>query len=89
MYYVYVLISDKDNRFYTGFTNDLKRRVAEHNAGRVRSTSQRRPLTLVYYEACLRQEDAIHREKYLKTTFGKQYLRNRMKTFLAKDRAGT
>jgi putative endonuclease len=51
MHYVYVLISDKDSRFYTGFTNDLKRRVAEHNAGKVRSTSQRMPLTLVYYEA--------------------------------------
>ncbi len=89
MHYVYVLISDKDSRFYTGFTNDLKRRVAEHNAGKVRSTSQRMPLTLVYYEACLSQEDAIHREKYLKTTFGKQYLRNRMKKFLAKDRAIT
>lgn len=83
MYYVYVLISEKDNRFYTGFTHDLKRRVAEHNAGRSRSTSKRRPLKLVYYEACLNQEDAVHREKYLKTTFGKQYIRNRMKNFLS------
>jgi putative endonuclease len=89
MYYVYVLISDKDSRFYTGFTDDLKRRIAEHNAGRVRSTRQRMPLTLVYYEACLSQKDAVHREQYLKTTFGKQYLRNRMKNFLAKDRVGT
>ena len=84
MYYVYILLSEKDDRFYTGFTNDLKRRVAEHNAGRSRSTLHRRPLKLVYYEACLNQEDAIHREKYLKTTFGKQYLRNRMKNYLSK-----
>ena len=83
MHYVYVLLSKQDEKFYTGFTEDLKRRVVEHNAGRVISTTKRRPLVLVYYEACLNKEDAIHREKYLKTTFGKQYLRNRMKNFLA------
>ena len=67
MYYVYVLKSERDTRFYTGFTIDLKNRISEHNAGRVRSTALRRPLKLVYYEACLNQADAIHREKYLKT----------------------
>ncbi len=82
MYYVYVLFSDQDKKFYTGFTDDLRRRVAEHNAGRVQSTSDRRPLILVYYEACLNQEDAIHREKYLKTTFGKEYIRKRINNFL-------
>ena len=82
MYYVYVLFSDRDKKFYTGFTDDLKRRVAEHNAGRVQSTSDRRPLILVYYEACLNQKDAIHREKYLKTTFGKEYIRKRINNFL-------
>jgi putative endonuclease len=83
MYYVYVLKSEKDVKFYTGFTVDLKRRVSEHNAGRVRSTATRRPLKLVYYEGCLNQADAIHREKYLKTTFGKQYIKNRMKNYLS------
>jgi len=83
MYFVYVLLSDRDQKFYTGFTNDLKRRVAEHNAGRVQSTVRRRPLKLIYYESCLNPEDALHREKYLKTTFGKQYLRNRLKKFLS------
>ena len=83
MYYVYVLKSERDTRFYTGFTIDLKNRISEHNAGRVRSTTLRRPLKLVYYEGCLNQADAIYREKYLKTTFGKQYLKNRMKNFLS------
>jgi len=83
MYYIYVLHSAKNNEFYTGFTNDLKRRVEEHNAGRVHSTAMRIPLKLVYYEACLHQDDAIHREKYLKTTFGKQYIRKRIKNSLA------
>ncbi len=82
MYYVYVLFSDRDRKFYTGFTDDLKRRVDEHNAGRVQSTRLRRPLRLVYYEACLNQKDAVHREKYLKTTYGKKYIRTRIRKFL-------
>ena len=82
MFYVYVLLSEKDGKFYTGCTDDLKRRIDEHKAGRVESTAKRRPLTLVYYEACLHQDDAVHREKYLKTTFGKQYIRNRIRNSL-------
>ncbi|WP_394707974.1 GIY-YIG nuclease family protein [uncultured Desulfosarcina sp.] len=66
MYYVYVLHSAKDGHFYTGSTNDLKRRLVEHNDGRVGSTEKRRPLRLIYYEACLNETDARAREKYLK-----------------------
>jgi putative endonuclease len=51
--------------FYTGSTGDLKRRVEEHHKGYVRSTKHRRPLGLVYYEACLNETDALAREKYL------------------------
>jgi len=83
MFYVYVMFSERDKKFYTGLTDDLKRRVAEHRAGRVQSTLLRRPLRLVYYEACLNKDDAIHRERYLKTTFGKRYIRNRVSNFLA------
>lgn len=83
MNYVYVLFSDQDKKFYTGCTDNLKRRVSEHNAGKVQSTHLRRPLRLVYYEACLNQHDALHREKYLKTTFGKEYIRKRIGNFLA------
>jgi len=83
MQYVYVLLSLKDNRFYTGYTEDLKQRIEAHTLGKVNTTRNRRPLKLVYYEACLDQADALHRELYLKTTWGKRYLRNRLKTFLA------
>ena len=78
-YYVYILQSLKDNMFYTGFTRDLKKRQIEHNNGKVKSTKNRRPLKLVYYEVCFNQEDALHREKYLKTTYGKRYIKNRLK----------
>ena len=82
MYYVYVLKSSVDNKFYTGFTQNLKSRLELHNKGLVESTSKRKPLKLIYYEACLNQEDATHREKYLKTHHGKLFIRNRLKSYL-------
>lgn len=83
MYYIYVLMSQKDGYFYTGYTNDLKNRVDLHNAGKVVSTKKRLPLELVYYEACSNQQDATHREKYLKTSWGKRYLKTRIKNYLS------
>ena len=82
MYYTYVLYSKKDGNFYTGFTQDLKLRFDQHNQGRVESTKDRRPLDLVYYEACLSRDDATHREKYLKTYHGKAYIKKRLKSYL-------
>ena len=82
MYYVYLLISEKDGNFYTGSTADLKRRFEEHNSGLVNSTKSRLPLKLIYYEACLNETDARNRERYLKSGMGKKYLRNRLKSYL-------
>ena len=79
MYYTYVLQSKKDMQFYTGYTQDLKKRLEEHSDGRVESTKWRRPIELIYYEACLNKDDAIQREKYLKSGIGKRYLKNRLK----------
>jgi len=81
MHYVYTLLSEKDGYFYTGSTNDLKRRFEEHNTGRVNSTKNRIPLKLIYYEACLNPEDTIKREKYLKSNWGKQYLKKRLSSY--------
>lgn len=66
MFYVYVLKSRKDNKLYIGYTNDLKRRIQEHNKGRNFSTAHRGQFSLVYYEAFGSQEDATTREKQLK-----------------------
>ena len=79
MFYVYVLKSTKDNQFYVGYTNDLEQRILAHEAGKVFSTRQRRPMELIYYEASRQNRDALRREKYLKTTYGKRYIRNRLK----------
>jgi putative endonuclease len=83
MYYVYVIQSKKDKQFYTGFTRDLENRIREHNEGRVSSTKERGPFELIYYEACLNEQDALAREKYLKSGMGKRYLRNRLRRFLS------
>jgi putative endonuclease len=78
-YYIYILLSLKDKKFYTGYTDNLKRRIEEHNTGKVESTKFRRPFELVYFEGCRNKSDALLREKYLKTTYGKRYIRNRIK----------
>jgi putative endonuclease len=75
-FYVYVLLSDKDSNFYTGYTNSLFKRLDLHNAGKVFSTKNRTPLQLIYFEGCLNQQDATRREKYLKSGNGKIYLKN-------------
>jgi len=82
MYYTYVLKSKKDKEFYAGYTDNLKERLALHNNGKVSSTKNRLPVELVYYEACLNQQDATHREKYLKTAWGKRYIKQRIKNYL-------
>lgn len=66
MYYLYVLKSKKDHQMYIGSTNDLRRRLQEHNSGQVFSTKVRQPFELIYYEAYKSEKDARHREKNLK-----------------------
>jgi putative endonuclease len=61
-----LFIGDKD--LYTGLTKDIKLRFDQHNKGLVESTRDRRPFTLIYYEACLDRDDATRREKYVKTS---------------------
>ena len=84
MFYVYVLKSLADGNFYTGYTKDLKKRLADHNNKRVTSTKYRAPFEIIYFEGCLNEQDALHREKYLKTTYGKRYIKNRLKNYLDK-----
>lgn len=83
MWYTYILQSTKSNGWYTGYTNDLRKRFNEHNEGKSNWTKDRGPWTLVYYEACLDKEDAKAREKYLKSGMGKRYIKNRLKRFLS------
>ena len=81
-YYTYVLQSKRDGKWYTGSTNDLRKRFKEHNENKITSTKGRGPFTIIYYEACLNEQDGRAREKYLKSGIGKRYLKNRLKRFL-------
>ena len=81
MFYTYVLLSEKDRNFYSGYSKDLKLRFEQHQKGQVESTKNRRPLKLIYFEGCLNQEDALRREKYFKTHYGRMFLRKRLKSY--------
>lgn len=88
MYYIYILQSLKDNKFYTGFTPNLKKRIERHQRGEVESTKSRLPLKLIYYEAYLLRDDAVAREKYLKTSMGKRILKKQLKNFINRIKSG-
>jgi putative endonuclease len=81
-YYVYVLRSTRDGKFYVGYTKDVRKRLELHNSGQVESTKRRTPLELIYWEGCINQQDATKREKYLKSSWGKRYIKNRLEKYL-------
>lgn len=83
MFYVYLLLLNNNN-IYKGSTNNLKRRITEHNSGQVDSTKNFRPLKLIHYECYLKESDARRREKYLKTTEGGRFLKQQIKDLLDK-----
>jgi len=80
--YVYVLRSIKDGQFHVGLTRDLRARLRMHNSGQVPSTKRPVPLELIYWEGGLNESDAARREKYLKSAWGKHYLKGRIRRYL-------
>jgi len=72
MYHIYLLKSKRNSSLYIGYTNDIKRRLEEHNKGLVGYTKRCTPWALIYYESFLSLEDAKARENSLKY-FGKAY----------------
>lgn len=81
-YYTYILESElKNKELYIGFTQDLRKRLKEHNEGLNKSTKRYLPWKLIYYEACLNINDAKRREKYFKTSQGRRLLKRRLKEY--------
>ena len=78
MWYVYVLRSVRDGRLYVGSTDNLKRRLTEHESGRSASTRIRRPLSLEAYVAVKEEATVRELEAYLKTGSGMATLRRRI-----------
>lgn len=82
MYYAYLLRSEKDRKWYIGYTSNLRRRLQDHNQGRNKSTASRGKLALIYYEAYLHKMDALGREKFLKSGSGHKYLSKALENLL-------
>ncbi len=76
MFYVYVLYSEKFNRYYTGFTKSIEHRLAEHNAGKTKSTKPYRPWKLIFSEECKTRLEARNREKYYKSGTGREKIKD-------------
>jgi len=81
-FYTYVLKSLKSGKLYIGYTNDLRKRFKEHNDRKSTYTKDKGPYTIIYYEACLTEEDARSRELYLKSGRGWAFIKSRLKRFL-------
>lgn len=86
MYYVYILYSKKLNKFYIGYTENIKRRVKEHNQGNSKFTTNGIPWVVVYYEAFMYKEDAEREEKFLKTGKGRERKKYLLEYFNKKER---
>ncbi len=82
-YYVYVLRSLKDVKWYIGYTSNLRERFVEHGKNIRGWTKGKGPFEIIYYEASIDDEDARSRELYIKTGMGRRYLNNRLKRFLS------
>ncbi|MFH1656709.1 MAG: GIY-YIG nuclease family protein [Candidatus Nealsonbacteria bacterium] len=85
-YYIYVLFSGKDRKLYIGYSTNLKQRIKQHICGEVKSTKNRRPLYLIYYEVFCLKSDAEAREKYLKSGYGHEQLKNILKNFFTSQK---
>jgi len=88
MHYVYILKSktDTNKKLYIGCTNDLRKRIVMHNEGKIYSTSKRTPFGLIYYEAYKNKEDAFNREMYLKTGWGRNYIKKALKNYFLQSK---
>lgn len=85
MHYVYILQSLKDNGLYIGSTNNLRRRLAEHQSGKSLATKGRLPIKLVHYQGFVSEKDTVDTEKYFKTTRGWERIHRMLKDTLSKQ----
>lgn len=85
MFWTYVLENERDKSWYIGYTSDLRRRIAEHQAGiGCQTTSRKEGWRLMYCEGYLDQKDAEGRERYLKSGVGRTYLKKQMTHYLSR-----
>jgi putative endonuclease len=83
VFYVYLLRPESDAGFYIGYSANLRKRIQEHKEGFSFATSFRGPWRLIYYEGYVNQEDALGRERYLKSGSGRRFLKTQLRHYLA------
>ena len=81
-FFVYVLESLKDGGWYIGFSSNLKKRYESHNSGVNKSTKFRRPFRIIYFEGYVNRDDALGRERFLKSGSGRLFLKRQMNNYL-------
>jgi len=82
MYYVYVLESCKNNQWYIGQSSNLKLRLKEHNDGKSIHTKRNLPWKLIFYVSFIEKSDSIRFEKYLKSGYGRKFLKNCIRDYI-------
>ena len=75
MYYVYILLNEAETRTYTGVTDDVNKRLAEHNAGRVQSSQPYRPYKVIHIESFETLSEARQKEKFYKSATWRRRLK--------------
>ncbi|MDD3687262.1 MAG: GIY-YIG nuclease family protein [Bacteroidales bacterium] len=84
MYFVYLLENKNDKSWYIGYTNNLKRRITDHQSGNgCRTTSIKTNWKLIYFETYLNKLDALGREKFLKGGSGRKYLKKQLRHYFS------
>jgi putative endonuclease len=72
-YFVYILLSNKDNKLYVGCTHDVNQRLIDHNTGKVNATKLRRPLIVIHTEEYQNKGEAFNRERFLKSLWSARF----------------
>jgi putative endonuclease len=80
-YFVYILLSEKDNKLYVGCTSNLQDRLKSHNRGQVVATKFRRPLFLLHSETFQDKAEAFNRERFLKSLWSARFKKNLVKKY--------
>ena len=84
MYYVYVLENQSDRSLYIGFTADVEKRFRDHVEGKGgRTTRLKKNWKQIYYECYLSKEDALGREKFLKSGSGRKFVKKQLTHYFA------
>lgn len=78
MYFTYILYSKKFTRTYTGHTQDLEKRLKEHNSGKTKSTEPYIPWEIFYYEKFSTREEAVIREKFFKSSSSRNFIKDNL-----------